>query len=625
MNILFKTLYIENFMSFHEAIVELDNNGYVLVSGVNNNSSDNALSNGSGKSSLWEAISWALTGSTIRGAKDIVNHQYIEDGSVVTLTFSVNNDDYFVLRAKDHKEYKTTLRVSINGIEKSGKGIRDTEKLLQQYLPDINSSLLGAVIILGQGLPQRFTNNTPSGRKEILEKLSKSDFMIEDLKVRINKRKSTLQSEIRTLEDLLLSGNASVKVINNEIQIRQEQLSSLQQQDTSQLEAELRVLEKYILKANTERVELEQHQCLLNNELEVNKSKQLSIFTQLNEEKDAARKRVEVSLKDSNEQLSLMSQELFSLKQRITEADKIQDVCPTCKQKIPDVHKIDTTDLKNKYDTLQRRRSELDNSIQDKTNIFNKHIADLSSNADNELVVLNKEEQEIKNSIRETASTIEGLRAEIRTAEINTADIKNKLLNQETQKQQLSASIKAHKDDVQKIVTELLYKNSEKENKEQHLQVINKFNTYITRDFRGVLLSSVIEFTNERAREYCKFIFGTENIDFKLDGNSISISYNSKEYESLSGGEKQKIDIIVQLSIRDMLCKFLDFSCNILVLDEIFDNLDSIGCEKVVDIISNKLPDISTVYIITHHSDISIPYDSEILVIKGEDGISFIK
>ena len=85
----------------------------------------------------------------------------------------------------------------IDGKDCSGKGIRDSEKLLAQYLPDITASLLGSVIILGQGLPQKFTNNSPSGRKEVLEKLSKSDFMIEDLKSRVTSRRLELQKTIR--------------------------------------------------------------------------------------------------------------------------------------------------------------------------------------------------------------------------------------------------------------------------------------------------------------------------------------------------------------------------------------------------------------------------------------------
>ena len=128
------------------------------------------------------------------------------------------------------------------------------------------------------------------------------------------------------------------------------------------------------------------------------------------------------------------------------------------------------------------------------------------------------------------------------------------------------------------------------------------------------------------AKQYCSQVFNTDLIEFKLDGNNISISYNNKEYEMLSGGEKQKIDLIVQFSIRDMLCKYLNFSCNILVLDEIFDNIDSVGCDKVIELISNKLQEVSSVYIISHHAEeLEIPVDNYITVVKGLDGVSYVK
>ena len=119
-----------------------------------------------------------------------------------------------------------------------------------------------------------------------------------------------------------------------------------------------------------------------------------------------------------------------------------------------------------------------------------------------------------------------------------------------------------------------------------------------------------------------KFIFNTDKINFSLNGNNIDISYCDKQYENLSGGEKQTVDLIVQFSIRDMLCKFLNFSCNILVVDEIFDNLDSIGCQRVINLISTELSDISSIFVITHRGDLEIPYDHELIVEKNEKGIS---
>jgi len=71
-----------------------------------------------------------------------------------------------------------------------------------------------------------------------------------------------------------------------------------------------------------------------------------------------------------------------------------------------------------------------------------------------------------------------------------------------------------------------------------------------------------------------------------------------------------------------MLCKFLNFDCNLLVVDEVFDNLDAVGCERVMSLISS-LNNISSIFVITHHGDeLLIPYDEELIVTKNEQGIS---
>ena len=170
MNIEFKKIQIENFLSIGKAEVTLDTNGFVRVVGVNQNSQDLALSNGAGKSSIFDAIAWALTGETIRGLTNNVVNKNTSGGTLVSLYFDCDGSSYNVIRTRDHSVFKSNMFLRVNGVDKSGKGLRETEKILNDYLPDISMGLIGSVIVLGQGLPQRFTNNTPPGRKEVLEK-----------------------------------------------------------------------------------------------------------------------------------------------------------------------------------------------------------------------------------------------------------------------------------------------------------------------------------------------------------------------------------------------------------------------------------------------------------------------
>lgn len=616
----FNSIKLHNFLSFGDAEITLKDAGFVLVSGVNNNSSDLARSNGSGKSSIWEGISWALTGETIRGCKQVVN-KYTEDGCYVEIIFSVDNNEYKVIRYKDYSNIGTNLKIFINNEDKSGKGIRDTEKLLNQYLPDLTPSLIGSVIILGQGLPQRFTNNTPSGRKEILEKLSKSDFMIEDIKNKLFARKSVLNGDIRNLEDSSLSLTSKKDVSQKSLDKLISNLNELQDPkliDISSIIKEKDSLEESLASVNNQSLTISEEI----NKLNIDKS---NIMTLQNNEYESIRDKYKELINNLNIQKISLSSEISNLEKEIKKLKNVKDVCPTCGQKLPDVHIVDTRDMET--------------DLQSKQEYFKIVVADYDTKVKEQNEELNKSKQKYQDNLNQIDFNLSNLNKSSKELDSNKISYQNKIRELEKQiekhnflleaydnkKKELEDSIEETKNTIKTLDDQILYYNIEKDTKNLHLDVVNKMMTIATRDFRGFLLSELINYISIRAKEYSQEIFETDKIDFKLDGNNIYIGYNDKEYENLSGGEKQKVDLIVQFSIRDMLTKYLNFSSNILVLDEVFDNLDSIGCQKVINLISTKLSDIESIFIITHHNqELDIPADREIVVVKNQKGISEI-
>ena len=620
MNICFQKVILHNFLSFGDAEVDLNDSSYTLVSGINNCKLDLAKSNGSGKSSLWESIIWVLTGDTIRGTKDVVN-RYGKDGTYVELTFKIDKNDYKIIRYKDYSNIGTNLKLYINNEDKSGKGIRDTEKLLEQYLPDINSSLLGSVIILGQGLPQRFTNNTPSGRKEVLEKLSKSDFMIEDIKSKLSNRKQFLNDELRKYQDLILEEESKKSVYEKRLVDLSKEKETLIPEDFDSI---ITILTNKINENESLSNSLSDQMSNKNLELDLNKSKSKNKEREYEVAKSTLIKDFNINLQPIIKQETELQIQIKSLIQEITKLESIKDICPTCGQKLPDVHKVDTTNLKNQLDEYNQKLEEIQKIKKDQqekddlkynevSNTYLKELEDLDIEYDS----INREVVQLNNKRTDINADIYNDKLELDKIKIRKDNYENKIKTIDKDLDEATNQINLLKDN-------LLYNNIEKDNIEARLNIVNKMLTIATRDFRGFLLSEVIKFINQKAKEYCKEIFDTEEIEFRLDGNNIFIGYCGKQYENLSGGEKQKIDLIIQFSIRDMLTRYLDFSSNILVLDEIFDNLDSIGCQKVLNLISNKLTDISSIYIITHHSDIDIPTDNELVVVKDENGISRI-
>lgn len=622
MKLNFKRVKLENFLSIGQADIDLQDRGFTLIKGINNNPVDLAKSNGSGKSSITEAIIWALTGETVRGIKDVVN-MFTEGGTAVELQFDVDNDEYTIIRYREHKKFKSDLKIFVNGQDKSGKGIRDSQKLLESYLPDLTASLLGSVVVLGQGLPQRFTNNTPVGRKEVLEKLSKSDYMIEDLKRRLADRKTYLSAELRSIEDTILSAQTEIKTLTSQIEQAKIKLESLEDPvvyDDLIIRAKEKI-EQLTLQLNDYREKLKEQKDIVDTYTAKKQQIESSIQIEMNEDKYSY---LEVKGEYENKRTALLSQ-VSQLKKEIEEAKSIKDTCPMCGRKFEDVFIPDTSVQEGEIVSLNTRIKNINDHLAELSSLHSKsQIAfqeELTAATKDTVLKINEAKAHCQNYERAIINTQNDITAEERSLARYEQYKASYLATFET----LNATVGNNENQIKNINEKFVYYNEDKVNVETRLGIIQKFITLTTRDFRGYLLKNVIQYIDTKAKEYCEDIFETRNIDFLLDGNNIEIKYCGKQYEACSGGEKQKIDIIVQFAIRDMLCQFLDFRSSILVLDEIFDNIDSTGCDKVIDLISKKLTDISSIFIITHHSDLQIPEDSCITVTKFSNGVSEVK
>ena len=623
MKIYFEKVIIHNFLSYAHSEIDLRDKGYCLVSGINNYLKDNALSNGSGKSSWTSAICWALTGETIQGIKQNIKNINIEENlCYVTLEFKVDNDSYVITR---YKEPKPDMKVIINGQDKSGKGIRESEEALAQYLPDLTSNLIASIIILGQGLPCKFSNNTPSGRKEVLEKLSKSDFMIEDLKRRLNARNTVLNDVKRKHEDDILSNESKKSIFDTQLKEANGKYEELLK--PRDFETELKSVEENIKELETL---IKARKKTLKESVDTLAQLNTSLQEVLNE-KTAKIEEDNAEFNDFNKQYLARKYEfeanIRSLEAEIKKLDAITDICPTCHQKIPGAKKPDTTAEKAKLEQLKLDLKELNEKKF--APAYESHVKQI-----------NEINEEYKQKIENLNSQIRTRTSDNQREDGNIKIKDNELFSLNQKKAQIELNKENHLKEIktthdlivsltskiEKLNNDIQTSKQEKDITENHLNIISQLMTLTKRDFRGFLLSNIISYIDMKAKEYALEIFENNELEFKLDGNNIDITYCNKMFESLSGGEKQKVDLIIQFAIRDMMSQYLDFSSNILVLDEITDNLDAIGCNNVLNLISTKLNDIESIFIISHHAgELAIPSDSEMVVVKDRNGISSIK
>ena len=622
MKVKFHKVIIDNFLSFGHAEVALENCGYTLVEGINHNPKDGAKSNGSGKSSIFNAICYALTGETINGLSNNLNNIVTKGDMSVELEFSVDDDFYDIKRTRDIKGH-ANLKIFINGEDKSGKGVRESEEVLKQFLPDINSDLIGEVIIVGQGMPHKFSNNTPSGRKELLEKLSHSDFMLEDIKNRVDSRFAELSKKLNDLE-IDKSKEEAVKSYTEANLVKKE--TELKTFDVEvDFDKNSATINEEITDLNEQLTSTELNQTFLKNRLD-------EINNQLIDLADKKQKALAEETKTFNEH-NLSVKTLISEKQNskkllleeITKLKNIKDVCPLCGQKLPHVHKQDTSELENKVKTLDDELLELNNKDSQQETTYKLNLGLIKDDFKGKENSLTQNKLDTSFKLNEMDVKANGLNTALKDKKIALAKVTADKDNFEANKAKCIKEIEELKNALTAINDRLLYIINVKEDITKHQEIVAKMVTLVKRDFRGILLSSIIGYINQKCKSYAKDIFGTDELEFALDGNNIAITYSNKPLEVLSGGEQQKVDLILQFAIRAMMQEYTGFSSNIIVLDEILDNLDSVGCDSVLNFITNRLSDIESIFIISHHADsLNIGNDSTITVMKGPDGVSSI-
>ena len=620
MNIYFDNITIKNFLSFEDATLNFnDFCGYVSIIGENKNPNDSAKSNGSGKSALFDALCWALTGETVRGVKDVKN--IFTDGDAnVELEFNIDDNHYKVIRTKGKA---SSLKLIKNDKDISGKGVRDTEEILKQTLGDIDKTLIGSVILLGQGMPDRFSNNTPSGRKEVLENLSKSNYMIEDLSSRVATRKTDIDKEIK--ENELNDAKLSTELSSVDYQITELEHKIVDNEWLENAKSENENLKK----------EIDGLQITLNEKAD-EYSRTTELLTKLRNDYTVANANMNNRITEACKQyvdnktsldndISALKAKQHMLSTQINKIKTIKDVCPTCGQKLPNVHKPSTkdeeqelADVELKIQECIAKKSEYDNIISETTKSVKQSIESEIS----ELTLKGKEQKSIVDNINGYISSLSddisnknnifnSKKAQIEMYEKNLAENRESLAKLNARYDSIAAKIEdnAKQYDILK----------------KRLEINKKFSTALSRDFRGILLEDIIAYLNKVIAKYSQTVFGHSNLKLELDKNNLNIVYSDKYYESLSGGERQKVDVIIQFALRYMLCNMLNFSCNIIVLDEVFDNCDIEGCDKIIELISKELSDIQSVFIITHHAfELSLPTDYDIIITKNINGISHI-
>ena len=620
MNLYFEKIILHNFASYTHSEVDLTGKGFCLVSGRNLYIKDNSYSNGSGKSMIWNGICLTLTGEPIKGNKNGLKNNLVEEEDCYTeLHFKDDADSYIITR---YLAPKSDLHIIKNGEDISGKGIRESEKKLGEVLPNLNKELITSIVLFGQGMPQAFSKLAPSGRNELLEKLTNSDFMIEAIKTRALDVATELNSTLRQEEDSILVKNTLLTTENKTIT---ECTNTLETAVKPDFAAKINELTVNINKLSTTLTEYKTSQTN-NTEGLTNVSNQLSeLLTKKNTELAELQESYNNVLPAGIKKRSDLEADLRSTETELTKIKNIKEFCPTCGQKIIGAHKPDTSALEAKKVSLKEALANINGEFKRLDTEYKNAVAEINKSYQDQINDLETKKNAFSAGIKSDGNKITELTSQKGQLETTLEQVKQESANYDTNMQNIRTTLdkaKLKKIELEKDLTDL---NASKQITADRVAVLKKIDNIIKRDLRGHLLTNIITFINKKSKEFCKTVFGTTEIEIFLDGNALDITYCGKMFDNLSGGEQMRVDLILQLAIRDMLRSYLNLQSNILVLDEVTDFLDKQSCKAVMTLIEKELKSVESVFIVTHHAEsLSIPVDTELKIEKNEQGLSSI-
>ena len=202
-------LKITNFLSVESIEIDFDSYGNLVRIVGENRDTNPYSSNGAGKSSIIEAIVFALFGKTIRKTteKSIIN-TFTKGKCSVELTV---NDNVVITRVKK----PPMLSLSVDGDNYTKSSIQETQKYLEQIL-NTNYTIFLASIVFGQENSTNFLSSSPEEKRAIIQSfLNLSDVF--KYRTRIKSLKSKFNSDKRIASTLQGEATAKVKSLVGKI------------------------------------------------------------------------------------------------------------------------------------------------------------------------------------------------------------------------------------------------------------------------------------------------------------------------------------------------------------------------------------------------------------------------
>lgn len=547
----FKSCTWQNFLSTGSdpITIQLDRTPSTLIVGQN----------GAGKSTLLDALSFGLFGKPHR---DIGKYQLINSinqrKALVEVEFNIGGSEFKIVRGIKPNRFE--IWQNGNQINQASNA-RDFQKFLETNILKLNHKSFHQVVVLGSSSFIPFMQLPAWSRRAVIEDL---------LDINIFSKMNTLLKERNVkIKDQLTDINHQIDLYNTKIDSQSKYIKDLEALNQDQIEGK--------------RDSIKAHKDEIDNIFEESKELGKNLSSLITEEERNHKQ----FLERMSEVKSIDKELNNKIKTLVKDARFYEDNdhCPSCDQDISEEIKTDKiTTIKSSAADVQVEMQKLQKEIQ----------------------TTEKEGQQISNHLNELRQ---------RQQKINSNNEKIALLQKEITKIQKEIDhLSSQSGDSGKAKKELSkLRRGKEQSTELKLEYVEErtYNEVIGEMLKDTgiktkVIKQYLPVMNRLINQYLQILdfFVSFHLDENFNETIRSRHRDSFNYASFSEGEKQRIDLSLLFTWRQIAKLKNSAATNLLILDETFDSsLDHDGIENLTKIL-NTLEDGTNVFIISHKGDI---------------------
>ena len=593
----FNTIKIKNFLSIGNDEVEIDfKQGLNIITGINKDKQDRR--NGVGKSTIADAIHFAIFGETIRElSKDFIVNAINKKNTVVQLNFTVNENNEVKQYKIVRKLKPTKCYLFIDDVDLTESTIPNTNKKIKSIVSGSPEVFQNCVIMsLNTTLP--FMAQRRVEKRKFIEGILNLEIFSEML--------NRARSEYNDVQKKYEHAHKDYDHSNNILTLLKEQKDNIVKSVIEQKEKILNrisIIEKEI-EENKNKIEP------IDKELvERTKEKIIQINTKLED--------ISSKISDVKTNITRHDTEISFYQKQIDNIGTEKDVCPTCLHEITNndrehIHlekeklnkdilnrKEDIESLKKQVNGLKElKKSNLD--VKDKINVY---ISNVKNTANNNKLA----KSYIKNLNNDLESNNNNLTAlEKKETSVEVQDLESKIKNKF-------------------IEVEELEKNTNDIHND--LEVLNVVKYILSEEgVKSFIVKKILDVLNNRLAYYLQKMDANCLCSFNelFEEKIINEKGESCSYFNFSGAERKNIDLAILFTFMDMRRLQGEVAYNIVIFDELLDSsLDEKGVELVLNLLNERVDNYKeNIYIISHRKESAKAATGEVITLQKQNGIT---